>query len=277
MTALRQLGMVVLATTVLLGTPEGVLGQGMSGSTALTPEQVAGLEVVQYLIQETARTHDVPLPVAARVAPWVVTTGGLAGAGGASSGGRLYLAPGTLTARHRDALIAAALAYALVHRPSQARSLADFDRERRQQFMDAHAKAVEVLVRVKGWPEWTALDAIYEWLLGQHRAGAATQKTVIGQGRATPCEEIADLLGRFPQQQEWTAGLACAGRPEPGPTAVRASAEPPALLVVLWSPPPPPASAPPGPPGKTQAAAPAVPPWWCTQPGHRLRYVYGCP
>ena len=239
MTVHRQLAAVVLATAVLLGTPSGAPGQVPSGSIALTAEEAAGLEVVRHLIQETARTYSVPVPVAARVALWVETIGVLPRAGGVSSGGRLYLAPGALTSRYLDALVAAALASDLAHRPSRARSLGDFDRERRQQFMDAHAKAVEVLARAKGWPEWTALDAIYEWLFGQHRAGAAVQKTVIGQGRATPCEEIADLLGRFPHQQEWTAGLACAGKPEPGPTAIRASAEPPgpAVRAVVATPP----------------------------------------
>jgi hypothetical protein len=270
--------MVALATTVLLGTPSGVPGQGVRGPTVLTREQAAGLEQVRYLIQETARTYGIPPPVAVRIAPWVETTGALTGAGGVSSGGRLYLGPGALTSRHRDALVAAALAHVLVQRPSQARSLADFNRERRQQFMDTHAKAVEVLMLVKGWPEWMALDMIYEWLIGQHRAEPAAQRTAIGQGRATACEEIADLLGRYVQQRAWTEGLACAAGPVPGPTAIRASAEPPALLFAAWSPPPPPVSAPLGPSGTPAAATapPAAPPWWCSQPGHRLRYVQGC-
>lgn len=276
MTARGQLAMVALAAAVLLGTPSGVPGQDVRGPSVLTAEQAAGFEEVRYLNQETARTYAVPPPVAVRIASWVETTSSLTGAGGVSSGGRLYLAPGTLTSRHRDALVAAALAYVLVRRPSEARSLADFDRERRQQFMDTHAKAVEILVRVKGWPEWTALDVIYEWLLGQHRAGAAAQRTVIGQGRATPCEEIAELLGRYVQQREWTEGLACTRGPEAGPTTIKASAEPPALLFVLWSPPPRPVSALPRPSGAPPVVTlPA--PWWCTQPGHRLRYVHGCP
>ena len=31
-------------------------------------------------------------------------------------------------------------------------------------------------------------------------------------GHRPPCDEIADLLGRYPQQRVWTAGLECAPR-----------------------------------------------------------------
>jgi hypothetical protein len=279
MTAHGQLVMVALATAVLLGTPSAVPGQGARVLAGLTAEQAAGLEEVRRLVQESARAYGVPPAVAPRFAPWVETTGVLAGAGGVSSGGRLYLGPGTLLSRRRDALVAAAVAYELVRRPSQARSLADFDREQRQQFMETHAKAVEVLARARGWPEWAALDAIYEWLLGQHRAGIQAQKAVIGHSRASPCEEIADLLGRYPHQRVWTEGLTCAAGPEAGPTVIKASTGSPALLLVLWSPPPPAVSAPPAVPGAPGLAAPPAAdlPWWCAQPGHRLRYVYGCP
>jgi hypothetical protein len=279
--------LVIVGLAVLLGTPSGTSGQDVREPAGLTAEQVAGLAEARRLIQQGASAYGVPQPIAPRLAPWVETTGALAGAGGVSSGGRLHLGPGALTSPHRDALVAAALAYDLVRRPSRARSLADFDREQRQQFMDTHAKAVEVLTRARGWPEWTALDAVYEWLLGQHRAGVPAQETVIGRSRATPCEEIADLLGRYPAQRAWTEGLTCAGGPEAGPAAITASAPP--LLLVVWSPPPPvvppPAVAPPAvtpppaAPGAPRVAAPpaADAPWWCAQPGHRLRYVYGCP
>jgi hypothetical protein len=69
---------------------------------------------------------------------------------------------------------------------------------------DANAKAVEVLVRVRGYPEATALRLVYVHLEAAHRRGMALL------GHASACEEIRDLLGRFPQHRSLTRSWTCA-------------------------------------------------------------------
>ena len=60
--------------------------------------------------------------------------------------------------------------------------------------------------------EGKALRLVYEHLLGFHRL-VAQQRTVVPWGHRLPCEEIADLLSRFPRQRAWTAALECSGQP----------------------------------------------------------------
>src|SRR5581483_10645142 len=74
----------------------------------------------------------------------------------------------------RDLVVAKSLAYEMLRAPSAATSLADRERERRLRELDADALVVDILVRVKGWPESQALEATYGWLLAMHRAAAAS-------------------------------------------------------------------------------------------------------
>jgi hypothetical protein len=58
-------------------------------------------------------------------------------------------------------------------------------------------------------PEDQALRMVYSYLLNVHRRlQRAPGEDLLGH--RPPCEEIADLLERFPRQQSWTAGLECA-------------------------------------------------------------------
>jgi IrrE N-terminal-like domain len=119
--------------------------------------------------------------------------------------------PLVLSSQFRDAIVAHELAhYVLGHdAPLTGATAEDRRREREQRELDANAKAVEILTRVKGVPEDDALRRVYVYLLNvHHRLQRAPDEDLLGH--RPPCEEIADLLTRFPRQAVWTADLECA-------------------------------------------------------------------
>lgn len=123
----------------------------------------------------------------------------------------LLIAPATLTSPDRDATIAHELAHDLLGHASprgDAPPLRGGGPSEEAEEMDANVKSVELLARVKAWPERVALEAVYRKLLRQHRA-VATGLAVPAPGHAAPCAEIKDLLRRFPRHREWTARLEC--------------------------------------------------------------------
>lgn len=65
-----------------------------------------------------------------------------------------------------------------------------------QDEMDANAKAVEILVRVRHRSERAAVAAVKDLL-----TLAAQQRWPTGPGHAGPCVELADLARRFPQYE----------------------------------------------------------------------------
>src|SRR5262249_47495380 len=136
----------------------------------------------------------------------------LANVGVVYSLGTLRVDPQLLESPSRDALIAKVLALQVAPRIAAVESLEDYERQRRQQTLDANAKAVAILVRVKGWSEPRALQSVHAWLVGLNMRGTPPR-----DGQPTPCEQIVDLLARFPDQQDWTAGLSCG----PGPQGPR--------------------------------------------------------
>jgi hypothetical protein len=68
---------------------------------------------------------------------------------------------------------------------------------------------------VRQVPEDQALRMVYSYLLNVHRRLQRSPGEDL-LGHRPPCDEIADLLRRYPQQLVWTAGLECA----PGRSAV---------------------------------------------------------
>src|SRR5262249_17489784 len=125
------------------------------------------------------------------------------------SGNQLFLNRRLLRASNRDVVIATALAYEMLRAPSQATSIAARQRERAQLMLDGNAKAVDILVQVKGMSEPAALDQVYAWLLGMHRAAVASGRPPEA-GSVRPCDAIGDLLRRYPDSKEWFAGRECA-------------------------------------------------------------------
>jgi hypothetical protein len=117
----------------------------------------------------------------------------------------------TLTSTFRDAIVAHELAHyvlghdAPLHGASEEQQEQDYQRRE----LDANAKAVEILVRVRGMTEARALRTMYDYLSGVQWALDRYPRMDL-RGHRTPCDEIADLLARFPRQQAWTAGLECA-------------------------------------------------------------------
>ena len=116
-----------------------------------------------------------------------------------------------LRSEFRDAIVAHELAhYVLGHdaalaAPTPEARLA----ERQQRELDANAKSVEILTRVRGVPEDQALRMAYSYLLNVHRRLQRSPGEDL-LGHRPPCEEIADLLARYPAQRTWTSGLECA-------------------------------------------------------------------
>lgn len=176
----------------------------VSGCVSLTPAQRRGADEVRAMADEMARVYDVP-----RIA--VLVGDNIDGVGGTYHRGLFTITTTMLTSRHRDSIVAHELAhYLLDHdRPLTGTLALDWQREQERRELEANAKSVEILVRVRRLSEEAALRTVYEHLLAFNRLVVA-RRTVIPWGHRPPCEEIADLLGRFPTQHAWSAGLECA-------------------------------------------------------------------
>ena len=117
----------------------------------------------------------------------------------------------TLDSTFRDAIVAHELAhYVLGHdAPLPGDTLEEMKHAYQQRELDANAKGVEILARVGGMSERRALKTMYAYLLGVQRAFENHPRLNLS-GHKPPCEEIADLLARFPRERAWTASLECA-------------------------------------------------------------------
>jgi len=75
--------------------------------------------------------------------------------------------------------------------------------------MDANYEAINILVRVRQMDELAALTGFHRYLLAiHHRTGGSS---IVLRGHASACDEIADLLGRFPQHRPVTQAWECVG------------------------------------------------------------------
>jgi hypothetical protein len=175
-----------------------------AGCVTLTPAQQRGADEVRAMADELARVYSVP-----RIA--VLVGDNIEGVGGTYRHGLFTITTSMLTSRHRDSIVAHELAhYLLDHdRPLTGTLALDWQREQEARELDANAKAVEILVRVRRLSEHEALSVVYNHLLAFNRLVVA-RRTVIPWGHRPPCEEIADLLRRFPSHRAWSAGLECA-------------------------------------------------------------------
>ena len=191
--AAAVLGVVVTAGCATVGPP-------------LTADQQQGLAAAIDFAEATGRLYG-----AGRIP---VVAGQTSGFGALWRNGTVLIAPRALTADWRDALLAHELGHAVLgHGTGAAPAL----RGRRAgrgpvaqlvpQELEANAKAVEILTRVKGWSERRSLRAVYWWLLGQHREQQAGRPAV--PGHLPACAEIRDLLARFPQHTALTWYWGC--------------------------------------------------------------------
>ena len=175
-------------------------------TTSLNPAQDRSLEEVRVFADETAGLYGLP-PI------HVLVNYNPDGPVGAYRRGFFAVNRLVLGSEFRDAIVAHELAhYVLGHdTPVTGATHEARLRLREQRELDANATAVEILARVKHIPEDQALRMVYSYLLNVHRRLLRYPGEDL-LGHRPPCEEIADLLVRFPLQQGWTASLECAAR-----------------------------------------------------------------
>src|SRR5207244_8960491 len=72
--------------------------------------------------------------------------------------------------------------------------------------MEANAQAVDILVRVRQVDELQALTAFYKFLLGANKVQGGASALA---GHASACDEIADLVSRYPKHAAVTRTWEC--------------------------------------------------------------------
>jgi hypothetical protein len=177
-----------------------------AGCFAMTAAQNRSLDEVRVFADETARIYGLaPIHVLVSHNPESPV--------GSYRRGFFAVNQLVLRSEFRDAIVAHELAhYVLGHdaplagATPEARLL-----ERQQRELDANAKSVEILTQVRGVPEDQALRLAYSYLLNVHRRLQRSPGEDL-LGHRPPCEEIADLLARYPAQLAWTGRLECAPR-----------------------------------------------------------------
>jgi hypothetical protein len=176
----------------------------LAGCFSMSPAQNKSLDEVRAFADDTARLYGLPQI-------HVLVSHNPDSPVGSYRRGFLAVNQLVLRSEFRDAIVAHELAhYVLGHdaalaAPTPEARLA----ERQQRELDANAKSVEILTRVRGVPEDQALRMAYSYLLNVHRRLQRSPGEDL-LGHRPPCEEIADLLARYPAQLTWTSGLECA-------------------------------------------------------------------
>ncbi len=172
----------------------------------MTPAQDRSLDEVRAFADETTRRYGLP-PI------HVLVSHNPDSPVGSYRRGFFAVNRLVLGSEFRDAIVAHELAhYVLGHDAPLAGATNDARRrEVEQRELDANATSVEILAWVRQVPEDQALRMVYSYLLNVHRRLQRSPGEDL-LGHRPPCDEIADLLGRFPQQAVWTAGLECAPR-----------------------------------------------------------------
>jgi len=179
------------------------------GCATLNPVQQDELRQVRAFVEATSRVYGV-------ASLYVLTGDTDVGVGGFYRSGQLVLSQHFLNGNpYRDAIVAHELGHYLLGHEAGARAfgapiatLGDWARRQEPKELDANAKAVEILVRVKGWSEASALRVMLDFL----KAAAQTQSRgwPIASGHPSACVEIKDLARRFPAQQGVTRSYLCA-------------------------------------------------------------------
>jgi len=175
-----------------------------TGCTTLTPTQEQSASDVRAFADRTARTYGL-LPI------HFLVSRNPESPPGSYRRGFFSISAITLESTFRDAIVAHELAhYVLGHEaPLPGESDEEMKRAYQQRELDANAKSVEILDRVGGMSEARALKTAYAYLAGIQWA-LERHPNLNLSGHKPPCEEIADLLSRFPAERAWTAALECA-------------------------------------------------------------------
>jgi len=181
-----------------------ILALALAGCATLTPAQQQSAAEVRAMADRAVRIYGLP-PI------HMLVSHNPDDPPGSFRSGFFSVSAITLASSFRDAIVAHELGhYVLGHdAPLHGVSAADLEREYQQRELDANAKGVEILVRVAGYSEARALRTMYDYLAGVQWALERDPRMDL-RGHKPPCEEIADLLLRFPRQRAWTATLECA-------------------------------------------------------------------
>ncbi|HLF48824.1 MAG TPA: hypothetical protein VJA45_05580 [Methylomirabilota bacterium] len=176
----------------------------LAGCATLTPAEEQSVAEIKAFSDRTAELYGLPPLI-------VLVSYNPRDPAGIYRRGFFAVSSHYLTSDFRDAIVAHELGhYVLGHdAPLRGPGPEDKEREQQQRELDANAKAVEILARVNGVSEERALKTVYLYLLGAHWAVERYPRLDVA-GHKPFCEEIADLLSRFPQQRSWTAALECA-------------------------------------------------------------------
>ena len=162
-----------------------------AGCVSLTPVQQGTVAEVQRFADATAAAYGLM-----RI-PVTIQAGTNLGIGGIYRQGNFYLNASMLDSGHLTAVVAHELGhYVLGHEPISGVSMAEVLRAQEPKELDANAKAVEILMRVKGTPQAQAVRTIVVFLRSVENAQARGQPNAAGH--LPPAEEIADLVRRFP-------------------------------------------------------------------------------
>jgi IrrE N-terminal-like domain len=176
----------------------------LAGCATLTPAQERSADQVRALARQTVRVYGMP-------DIYLLVTHNPDDPPGSFRRGFFSVSATMLTSSFRDAIAAHELAHYVLGHDAPLREGSDEAQaaEYQQREMDANATAVEILVRAGGMDEARALKAVYEYLAGVEWAHDRYPRMDL-RGHRTPCEEIGDLLARFPRQRAWTRALECA-------------------------------------------------------------------
>lgn len=167
----------------------------LAGCASAPPEHEQGVQQIRDFAEAIARAYGVPrIPVL--VGPSTF--------GGFYRGGFFTVNASLLDSPHRDAVVAHEMAHYLLGHDNEPLRV----QEAEQLELDSNAKGVEIFVRARGWSEEQGIRAMYGVLLSIHRA--VERGAFVFPGHLPPCQEIADLLGRFPRHAPWTGALECA-------------------------------------------------------------------
>lgn len=169
------------------------LGLLAAGCLTLTPGQQEQAAEVRRFADATADAYGVSRT---RVTIEPATNLGI---GARYRHGNLHLNVRMLGSPHLEAIVAHELGHYLLGHDAVASGVvtqADWQRVQEERELDANARAVEILVRVRGMTQAQAVQAVVTFL-------QAAQRTVDGGGAVAaghrhPVAEIADLLARFP-------------------------------------------------------------------------------